>query len=73
MKMTVNKNLKAIHPRNLPVRIPICEYITWWLLLDRFNVSDFVHGIYWAFVIITSILIIVSITLQQRVDIFEDK
>jgi hypothetical protein len=41
---------KEIHPKYLPTRIKFTPFIVIWLLLERFNATDFVYGFFYCLV-----------------------
>ena len=65
---------KKISQMNMPVAFRITRYITYWLLLDRLQVSDVIWGIFWTIsVILALISLYVQFISSEYIDIFKNE
>ena len=63
---------KVISNSNLPSKLPIWSSITAALALDYWNAPEWLIGAVGLFFIVGWILIIISMVMQEKVDVFEE-
>ena len=59
-----------IHPKNLPPRLRLSLWISLYLLLDKFNVSEVHMSLYLSFVVLTIMTKLWKILETSYVDVF---
>lgn len=67
------KEVKVIHTKNLPFKMPLGSSIILGLLLDRLQAPDLAWGIAITVTAIYWILWIVSVWTREYIDIFNDR
>lgn len=64
---------RVVAPKHLPIRLPVFQTVTLWLLLDRLGVTGAWLGVIWTLWALLVLLAIVGMVTDEYADPFERK
>ena len=65
------KKSKWIHPKNVPLKLPVTSSVVLYLLLDKLQVAGWVQGVAWTVMSLIWLGVVVAIFNSERLEEFK--